>query len=751
MPLGFNSISTCIVCVVLMALSVGCTPQSSPATVNKNPLSTETNQWVHSYNAGYVDRNGAWAGGSEIMHLVAHDGRLFAANGYWDDAKWVIPPDGQKQSAQVLRLDKPSGRWEVDLDMGRANDLGLQYMKGNILKSVTFTRNVNGKLLDKPRTLIVMAAGAHFEGGGAVSAWVRDDKTNKWRHTLVRHGSNAGGVRWVPRDMQVYRDKITGQERLFLLLGNPGIISGVFHAEANGGKGEIRWDRHVEFPFLTKGSVKMRPLGIAIANGSLYFSEGASIYRRNDGPRPSYTEILNLDQDTDTDIGGIRGLTAINNPNGPGQSLLFLWAKATGSTSDIKRLDPNGKRDVYGQFTYTLHDEVRIADLMSKRLGLKIPYTLGAHNMMYAVTHPVTGKAVHLIGFQGNLAGSTDKVDQLRWKPSRLYAGAQYAVRHDAKTYTVHEVNNRYVENKPELVSPRAFCLSPFGNDHLYVGGHDASRHISDNMAWVFNAPLKVTLGMEKGGDAPVLRDKPNSEKRLLAGPVYELRIYKANEHRFEHLIQRFREHTDRLFRKHGLEPVGYFIPTDGTAKQKRTLVYILKHPSRYAAYLNWNKFSIDREWENVLDQPIYKGLLSEKPTSVFMTATDYSTSAFTAMGNQLKDKPGGVFELRTYTTNQGKLANLNARFSQHTTKLFNKHGIKNIAYWTPFEEPEINNTLNYLLRHDSREQADANWKAFASDPAWRKVVRESQSDGKFLAKPPERLYLRPLPFSEMQ
>ena len=148
-------------------------------------------KWLQSYDAGYLDTKGHWAGGSEIMHLASHKRKLYAANGYWLDARWVIPPEGQKQSAQVLRLDKANGQWQVDLDLGKANDLGLEYMKGNILKSVTFTRDNNGRLLNAPVQLLVMAAGANFERGGAVSTWIRNDDTEKWDHTLVRHGSNA--------------------------------------------------------------------------------------------------------------------------------------------------------------------------------------------------------------------------------------------------------------------------------------------------------------------------------------------------------------------------------------------------------------------------------------------------------------------------------------------------------------------------------------------------------------------------------
>ncbi|MFP6874881.1 MAG: NIPSNAP family protein [Verrucomicrobiales bacterium] len=703
------------------------------ADKNSSLSAPEKAQWQQSYSAGFTDDNGAWAGGSEIMHLAAHKGKLFASNGYWVDARWEIPPDGQKQSAQVLRLDAADEHWQVDLEMGHANNLGLQYMKGNILKSITFTRDMSGAPLPKPQNLLVMAAGANFERGGAVSAWTRNDSNGTWIHTLVRHGSSAGGVRWVPRDMEIHRDKVTGVEHLVMSLGNPGIISGVYDPSV---PGRIRWNRNLEYPFLSAGSFKTRPLGMTQANGSLFFSEGDSIYRRIDGKQPAYTEILDLYADTDTDVGGIRGLTSISNPTGPGESLLFLWAPGERSRGQIKRLDPDGNGG------YRIHDEAQIADLMGKALDVEIAYTLGAHNMMYPLTDPATGKTVHLIGFQGNIRGKT----HLRWKGSALYAGAMYAIRHADRSYSVHEINNAYRPGKQVLVSPRTFCLSPFGDGDLYIGGHDSSRKVSDNMAWIFKAPLQVALGTEPGADGAAPPAPLPPHRRLLEGPVYELRIYAANEHRFAHLIKRFGEHTDRIFRKHALEPMGYWIPTEGPPKKRRRFIYILKHASRYAAYRNWNQFSNDREWQAVLDQPEFQGLLAEKPTSIFMTANDYSAIA----RDDIKE-PGGTYELRTYIVNPGKLPSLNARFAGHTTRLFKKHGINNVAYWTPFEKPDSENTLIYLIHHAGRKQVDANWKAFGSDPQWQKVARESQLNGMFLAAPPERIYLKAMEFSPLK
>ena len=187
-------------------------------------------------------------------------------------------------------------------------------MKGNILKSITFTRDGFGQLLPKPQNLLVMAAGAYTEKHGVASAWVRDDAAGTWKHGIVKYGSHAVGTRWIPRDMEVYRDKVTGVERLFLLIGNPGIISGVYDASL---PAKIRWDKQVEFP--ASGTFSTRPLGMVEANGSLLFSVGGVIHHRIDGPSPTYTEVLNLGDGVNTDVGGIRGLTTIANPNGAGE------------------------------------------------------------------------------------------------------------------------------------------------------------------------------------------------------------------------------------------------------------------------------------------------------------------------------------------------------------------------------------------------------------------------------------------------
>lgn len=92
-------------------------------------------------------------------------------------------------------------------------------------------------------------------------------------------------------------------------------------------------------------------------------------------------------------------------------------------------------------------------------------------------------------------------------------------------------------------------------------------------------------------------------------------------------------------------------------------------------------------------------------------------------------------FEMRTYVAPEGKLDDLLKRFRDHTTKLFEKHGMTNIGYWIPTDGDESKNTLVYLLAYPSREAREESWKAFLADPEWKAAQAESEKNGKLVAK----------------
>src|SRR3954465_3106839 len=92
------------------------------------------------------------------------------------------------------------------------------------------------------------------------------------------------------------------------------------------------------------------------------------------------------------------------------------------------------------------------------------------------------------------------------------------------------------------------------------------------------------------------------------------------------------------------------------------------------------------------------------------------------------------VFELRTYTCNEGKLEALKTRFRDHTIEIFKRHGMESVGYWVPQDPEKSKTTLIYVIRHASREQAKANWAAFSADPEWKDVAKASEVNGKIVA-----------------
>lgn len=472
LAIGLGSISLIIGC------SSGSSGGSASAKMDSAPIVATADEvtvgWQRSFEAGYTDSSGRYAGGSEVIHIVPHKQRLYAGISYWEDSRniWYGGSSAATGWAQVIRLDESDADWEVDLE------LGSQHLRTEVLKSVTFHHDGEGIELPMPVTLLIAAA-ADRKAGGAISVFVRDDATGNWiDDTVFSAPSLPGSQTWSPRDIEIYRDRVTGIERIFLSTGRYGVISGVYDAAE---PASIRWD---EFP--EGESLATRPLGLVAANDSLLLSSGASLYQRNDGPDPSWTPVFFLADNINSDVGGIRGMTVIPNPNGEGESILFMWAPNTASAGCIRRLDPNGAGD------YLLHDETCMRGLMKAELGVGVGYTLGAYNDLFPVVDPATGKTLNLVGFEARTDGPPDT----RWND--YYRGAMYAIRNEQQEYWINEINDRFDSTKPTLVAPRTFALSPFEcdgsnqecNDVLYVGGFDPNFYPSTNTAWIFRTSL---------------------------------------------------------------------------------------------------------------------------------------------------------------------------------------------------------------------------------------------------------------------
>jgi len=209
--------------------------------------------------------------------------------------------------------------------------------------------------------------------------------------------------------------------------------------------------------------------------------------------------------------------------------------------------------------------------------------------------------------------------------------------------------------------------------------------------------------------------------------PVYELRIYTTNEGKLPDLLKRFREHTCALFERHGMTNIGYWVPVDKENGSDNTLIYIISHKSREAAKESWKAFGTDPEWRAAAKASEEGGkILAKAPESIFMNSTVFSPELKVGAGAGPR-----VFELRIYHTPEGKLEALFSRFKDHTIDLFKKHGMTNLAYWSPTDaEKGGGKTLIYILAHPSKEAGLRAFDEFRADPEWIKAKAESEKDG---------------------
>ena len=209
---------------------------------------------------------------------------------------------------------------------------------------------------------------------------------------------------------------------------------------------------------------------------------------------------------------------------------------------------------------------------------------------------------------------------------------------------------------------------------------------------------------------------------------LYELRIYYAAPNKLDALNARFRDHTVKLFEKHGIINIGYWIPTPNPDNK---LVYIVAFPDQEARDKSWKSFGADPLWQEARKKSELDGRLVSKVESILMNATQFSPPIQLAVNN-----PPACFELRDYIASPGNLDKLKKRFQDHTVTLFKKHGMKQIGYWSPIDKKQgADNRLIYILSHVDQNSAEASFKNFRSDPAWIEAKKASEAQGALTEK----------------
>ena len=426
-------------------------------------------EWQQSFIAGNLDINGLFMGGSEVLHLVPHKNKLFASIGYWEDENniWYGGNDLILGWAQIICLANEDDSWKVDFD------LGLNYLRPEILKQVIFTKDYNGNTLDTPDTLLIVGAYSPNYISGIVTAniFVRNDANGLWDPVLVYEGGFPAGENYSMRDIEIYTDQVTGIENLIISVGTQGIFSGKYNPNIDG---KIEMGLNPEI-----GSLSIRSLGIAIANNSLYFSSGNKIFKRNDGFNPSYDvvhDFLDLGSNINSAVGGIRGLSTISNPSGVNESMLLMWCPNGQSRGTIFRLDSSESQGFDRVY------ETKISLLVEDYLpGVTVTYLLGAYNEFFSFTDPASNEEYHIIGIESLLQGENYPT----W--NSFYSGAIFVLRDNSAQYELQEINGAIDFEDNPLVAVRCYVKSPFENeDALYFGGFDPNGYTSTINAWIY-------------------------------------------------------------------------------------------------------------------------------------------------------------------------------------------------------------------------------------------------------------------------
>ncbi len=431
--------------------------------------------WSKSFTAGGYDSNNKFLGGSEVLQLVNHKNTLFASVGYWQDENniWYGGTNNNIGWGQINRLDNTSANWQEDLF------LGASFLRPEILKQIIFTKDQFGNLLSYPDTVLICAGYSpnYISNQVVVKSFVRNDSNGTWGESEIVQGGFPAGENYSIRDIEMYVDQQTGLEYVFATIGTQGIYKGKYNPAA---PGKINWVSTAEF-----GPLSIRPLGIEVANGALHFSSGSKLYRRIDGVSPSYVvehDFSDLGATINPAVGGIRGLTAIDNPSGVDDDFLLMWCPNGQSQGIIYRLEPDG----LGGFNriYEAKLSLLIANFLA---GSSASYVLGAYNEFYEHIDPISNNKIHLVGFEANISGGGHP----QW--NGYYKGGLFAIRDSNGQYSIEEINGTIGANDTALVANRCYVASPFPDESaIYFGGFDPNSNSSTNMAWVYKKEFPI-------------------------------------------------------------------------------------------------------------------------------------------------------------------------------------------------------------------------------------------------------------------
>ncbi len=440
-------------------------------------------QFRKDLDIGSTDNNGAYLGGTETLYLTPHNGMLFAATGYWNEELDPAP------NTQILVKRSPEGPWEEDYEF-------LATGRVHCLKEITFTTDVSGNTLDPPVTLLCAAPG--YTAFNRATVWWRNDPAETWVRTEVASGITDVTKAYV-RIIDDHIDSVTGIHHIFAGVATSALYRGSYDPSA---PLKIVWE---PVPEITGTNRIHASAGV---NGSFYISIGSTndpadgeggIFRRVDSATPSWEFVYEWPLEN-TRPPGMRGITAVDDPDNPGTTVLVGAQENRGV---IERVDP-------ATGTPTIEFDVRdhFTTIWESLGGAA---SLAAYNDMLPVTDPISGKEQHLLSLFINHPDIA----------TAPYNGAYYLVRHADGGYAWGNIydHSSPVPDGSYLRSVRTWAPSPFSEEAgrvYYCGGFDGAGGPWHETAWIYKAYLHNAMPTANSQSVSV--DEDDSVLITLAG-----------------------------------------------------------------------------------------------------------------------------------------------------------------------------------------------------------------------------------------
>ncbi len=435
-------------------------PAVDAATAATAPRAPRTVQfsWKRSLPIIYGDTSIGRFGGTELRAIVTLNGKLYAANDYWQDSQINDPA---LPGPQIYRLDDADGQWQVEYELPKTTvrRSGVrEYQAFSNLAKVSFSKDKDGNTIAPVAELLVAGV---FSRGTGIDVFVRSP-SGHWADDPIPPQS------YLPKGAQirpfaVHTDTVTGAQMIFAGSGDV-IFVGKYDAQAQ----SIEWNATADWVGPTPGKNNIqshggRITGLAECAGKLY-AAGGEIYAREDGARPSWKSIFTLPRSTNgNNVRSFSGLTCNTGPSGRPA----LFASFQGASADVVRIDlgPNGAKGTV---------ELDVSDFLSRVLHTEVTTAIVAYNDMTVYPGADSACPSLLMGFSVHTPN-----EPVTFASTQKYPGGGFLMRDCTGNYTVHWVYDSSLHPVPELVAVRTIALSPFSRDPpgaIYAGGFDAGN-----------------------------------------------------------------------------------------------------------------------------------------------------------------------------------------------------------------------------------------------------------------------------------